>query len=181
MYSTVNDLARFLSVLFAKGRGPEGQTVKPETLEQMWTAQFARPGDKDQFGIGFRLEKLEGRRRIGHGGAIYGFATELAALPDDKLGVVVIASKDVANAVTRHIAEVALRHVLAVRQDKRLPKIEETRPIDPARVLKLAGRYRSGKKYVDLIGHGGRAGGPAGDTASPRTAPRSGGGAVGGR
>ncbi len=30
---------------------------------------------------------------VGHGGAIYGFATELAALPDDKLGVVAVTTR----------------------------------------------------------------------------------------
>src|SRR5262249_1169750 len=37
MYSTANDLARFLSVLFAGGKGPNGQMLKPATLAQMWT------------------------------------------------------------------------------------------------------------------------------------------------
>jgi CubicO group peptidase (beta-lactamase class C family)/D-alanyl-D-alanine dipeptidase len=156
MYTTATDLGRFLSVLFARGRGPRGQIIKPETLEQMWTPQFAKPGEKTEFGLGFHLTELDGHRRIGHGGAIYGFATELEALPDDKLGVVVIASKDVANAVTQHIAEVALKAMLAARQDKPLPKIARTRSIEPERARRLAGRYRSGKKAFELIEHGGR-------------------------
>src|SRR5262249_34484146 len=92
MYSTVTDLTRFLGVLFAGGRGPNGAVLKPETLEQMWTPQFAKPEQKTGFGIGFHLTEFEGRRRVGHGGAIYGFATELAALPAEKLGVVVVAA-----------------------------------------------------------------------------------------
>src|SRR5262249_50482606 len=95
MYTTVNELARFLGVLFAGGRGPKGPVLKPETLEQMWKPQFAKPDEKSGFGIGFMVGELDGKRRIGHGGAIYGFATELAALPDEKLGVVVVSSKDV--------------------------------------------------------------------------------------
>lgn len=149
MYATVNDLGRFLSVLFAGGHGPGGQVVKPATLEQMWTSQFARPPDGKtkkaddavRFGIGFRLADLAGHRRIGHGGAMYGFATELAALPDDKLGVVAVASMDGANAVTTHITDVALRLMLAVRQGKPLPTIEETAPIPAETMRRVAGRY----------------------------------------
>ncbi|HTU89296.1 MAG TPA: serine hydrolase domain-containing protein, partial [Gemmataceae bacterium] len=37
MYTNVLDLGRFLRVLFAGGKGPHGQMLKPETLEQMWT------------------------------------------------------------------------------------------------------------------------------------------------
>ena len=56
---------------------------------------------------------LEGQRRIGHGGAIYGFATELQALPESRLGVVVATTLDCANPVMTHIADEALRAMLA--------------------------------------------------------------------
>jgi D-alanyl-D-alanine dipeptidase len=39
------------------------------------------------FGIGFRVGQLDGHRKMGHGGAVYGFATQLDALPDEQLGV----------------------------------------------------------------------------------------------
>jgi serine beta-lactamase-like protein LACTB len=141
MYSTVNDLGRFLSALFAGGKGPGGQLLRAETLRQMLTPQFAKEGDKTGFGIGFNIAELDGHKRIGHGGAIYGFATELAALPDDKLGAVVVSSRDVTNGVTRHIATLALQQMLAVRQKKPAPKIDVTEPVGADRVRKLAGRY----------------------------------------
>jgi CubicO group peptidase (beta-lactamase class C family)/D-alanyl-D-alanine dipeptidase len=156
MYATVTDLGRFLSVLFAGGRGPGGAMLKPETLEQMWTPQFAKASEKAGFGIGFSLDELEGRRRIGHGGAIYGFATELAALPAEKLGVVVVASKDGANGVTTRIADVALRQMLAVRQKQPLPSLEQPRPLEPEVARKLAGRYRSGDRAIELSERSGR-------------------------
>src|SRR6516225_11896959 len=63
MYSSVTDLGRFLSVLFAEGRGPKAQILKKESLEQMWAPQFLKghgqetapqPG-ASEFGIGFRI------------------------------------------------------------------------------------------------------------------------------
>src|SRR5262249_17246517 len=141
MYTTVTDLGRFLSILFAGGQGPNGRIVKPETLEEMYKPQFAESGAKSGFGIGFLTSEFEGRRRIGHGGAIYGFSTELAALPDDKLGVVVVAARDCVNAVTTRIADVALRQMLAVRRGTPPPAIEATAPLDSDRVRRLAGRY----------------------------------------
>src|SRR5262249_38402751 len=143
-------------VLFAGGKGPKGQIIKPATLQQMWTLQFAKPKEKTGFGIGFSLGELDGRQKIGHGGAIYGFATELAALPKDKLGVVVIASKDGANAVTRHIAEAALKGMLAIRLHKPLPKIHETSPLPADRTRRLAGHYQKGDKTIELTDHTGR-------------------------
>src|SRR5882762_395587 len=81
LYTTVLDLGRFLSVLFARGRSPQGMVLQQETLERMWQPQFARTGETSGFGIGFRVNKFEGHRVVGHGGAIYGFATEVLALP----------------------------------------------------------------------------------------------------
>src|SRR2546423_11510968 len=46
MYTTVGDLARFVSALFASGRGVNGQLLKPETIAQMWTPQFAPPSEQ---------------------------------------------------------------------------------------------------------------------------------------
>jgi CubicO group peptidase (beta-lactamase class C family)/D-alanyl-D-alanine dipeptidase len=150
MYTTVADLARFLSALFAGGRGHNGQILEPATLEQMWAPQFAKAGQKSGFGIGFHVAELDGHRRVGHGGAIYGFATTLEALPDDKLGVVVVTTKDAANAVTDRIAETALTAMLAARDGKSI-RPEVTWLVDPETARRLAGRYVNGDKGIDLI------------------------------
>jgi CubicO group peptidase (beta-lactamase class C family)/D-alanyl-D-alanine dipeptidase len=152
MYTTVTDLGRFLSVLFAGGR----PLINPETLARMYTPQFAEPGANSGFGIGFMVGEFEGRRRVGHSGAVYGFATELAALPDDKLGVVVVTSRDCANAVTGHIADEALRQMLAVRAGKPPPVIEQSRPIEADLARRLAGRYHCGERTLELACSNGR-------------------------
>jgi CubicO group peptidase (beta-lactamase class C family)/D-alanyl-D-alanine dipeptidase len=150
MYSTVEDLARFLTVRFAGGRGPKGSGLKPATLEQLWTPQPAKAEDESGFGPGFTSAELDGRRCVGHAGGVYGFTTELAALPDEKLGVVVAASRDGVNAVTTRIADVALRHLLAVRDGKPLPKIEETGRLPDQGGRVLVGRYRRGDRVVEV-------------------------------
>lgn len=156
LYTTVTDLAQFESVLFASGRGPGGQLISKSTLDQMWTPQFSSPENPGRFGLGFALGKLDGHRLVGHDGAIYGFATTLDALPDDKLGVVAVATLDSSNAVTDHIATEALRLTLASRAHQPLPKVEMTNPVDPALARKLAGRYGNGGDAVDLKEHEGR-------------------------
>src|SRR5262249_16974502 len=93
---------------------------------------------------------------VGHNGAVYGFATALAGLPDDKLGVVVTASRDCANGVTSHIAEVALQQMLAAKASKPAPKIEETAPLKPEDARKLAGKYKAGNKTRELTERDGR-------------------------
>ena len=157
MYSTVADLARFVEALFAGGKGPNGPILKPESLSEMLKVQFAKGGEARGFGLGFVVGQLQGRRRIGHNGAIYGFATEVAALPEEKLGAVVIASRDCANGLTGRIADVALGQLLAARDGKPLPTIPATNPLDPASARRLAGHYRSdaGESF-DLLESAGR-------------------------
>ncbi len=152
MYTTVDDLARFVSVLFAGGRGVGGQVIARATLDSMWTPQFAAAG----YGLGFALSRFDGRRRVSHGGAIYGFSTELSALPDDRLGVVVVATADGANEVASHIADEALRLMRAARAGQPLPDIERTTTLAPEAARRLAGRYGTGERAVELIEQSGR-------------------------
>ncbi|HEV3163180.1 MAG TPA: serine hydrolase, partial [Isosphaeraceae bacterium] len=160
LYATVTDLARFLSVLFAEGRLPSrtGTLLKADTIRQMWTPQLVKPSDRKGpgFGLGFMLDELDGHRRVGHGGAVYGFATEVSALPDEKLGAVVITTRDCANAVTRRIADTALRGLLALNEGKPVPAVEPTEPV-PADWLKaLPGRYGNGSKGVNIVDREGK-------------------------
>jgi D-alanyl-D-alanine dipeptidase/CubicO group peptidase (beta-lactamase class C family) len=148
MYASMPDLGRFMMVLFNRG----APMLKPETLEQMWTPQFAPAGGATSgFGIGFGLGRLEGERVVRHGGAIYGFATELAALPDAKLGVAISASKDFANAVTSRIATKALRMALAVRAGRALPEPRTTRTLTRTEGEALAGVFGQGEDQVELV------------------------------
>jgi CubicO group peptidase (beta-lactamase class C family)/D-alanyl-D-alanine dipeptidase len=150
MYSTVLDLAKFQSCLFVGGKVGGKQFLKPETIEEMFRPQFARTEGGRGFGLGFVVGEFEGKKRIGHGGAVYGFATTFAALPGEKLGVVVVASRDVSNAVTGRIANNVLRLMLAAKAGKPLPEIETSEELSAAEARALAGRYRFRDRYIDL-------------------------------
>jgi len=154
LYTTVTDLARFWSALFAGGRGSNGQILRPSTLEQMLVPQFAKQDVKKGYGLGFGLGEMDGRRTAGHGGAVYGFATTFRGLPADKLGVVVVTTKDAATAVTGRIAGAALKAMLATREGKPAAQPEITSPIDPQLARRIAGRYRKGREGFDLIVRG---------------------------
>lgn len=150
MYSTVTDLGRFVMAMLAHGQGERGRVLKPETLDQMWQPQLPNSSGTG-FGLGFRITDLDHHRMIGHGGAIYGFATSLEMLPDDKLGVIVVASKDVANGVTERIAKETLRLILDRRQGRPLTAPAKTTPVPADLARKLAGRYGQGDDAVDLV------------------------------
>ncbi len=154
MYSTVLDLGRFLSMLFAASDDEAGIILRAETLRDMWTAPRDETGVPAPYGIGFRVSDFQGHRRVGHDGAIYGFATTLAALPDDELGAVVIASRDIANTITARIAHAALAEMLAAGAGRSASVPPQTDAVPPSLVKQLAGRYgvpNAGRRaYVEL-------------------------------
>lgn len=150
MYSTVTDLAQFLTVLFNGGQGPKSPVLKRETLEQMWVPQFAKPDQRKGYGLGFAISEVDGHRMVGHGGAIYGFATEVVGLPDEKLGVVAVTSMDAANAAVNAVAKQTLEAMLAVRSGKPIPKFTATKGVPVELARKFAGRYGEGEDAVDL-------------------------------
>jgi len=141
LYATVTDLGRFASALMAGGEGRNGRLVKRETLEAMWSPQFAPAGTKEGFGLGFHVSELQGHRSVSHGGAIYGFSTSFQVLPERKLGVVVISSLDLSNSVTDRVAEHALRGMLAVKDRKPVPAPLLTDAVEPGLARRLQGRY----------------------------------------
>ena len=151
MYSSANDLARFMSALFAR---QGGGVLKPETWEQMLTIQFAEPGQKQGFGLGFSISEIDGERAAGHNGAMYGFATQFTGLIDAKLGVVVIASKDFANTVTGRIATKALQGMLAAKRGTAIPEFEMAEPVERTAMLELAGNYLAGERAFELRASG---------------------------
>lgn len=150
LFSTVRDLGKLLSMLFNGGEGNNGRLLKPTTLAQMWVPQFAPADRRAGYGIGFALSDFEGYLRIGHGGAVYGYATELTALPEEKIGVVLCTTMDSANDVLARIAKYALHLMLAYRAGEPRPSIDIAEPIPPQQIKELAGLYTKGDKKVRL-------------------------------
>ena len=126
--------------------------LEEASLDAMLTPQF---DDDGSFGLGFALSEFEGRRRVAHGGAVYGFSTQFEALPDDKLGVVAAASRDFANNVVRRIAEQALRLAVAWKSGESVTPWTPPEPVEAETRARAAGRYASEDETIRLVNRGG--------------------------
>ncbi len=143
MYSSVLDLSKFLICVFKEGKTDTGQILKPESLKQMLTPIRNARGASQGFGLGFHVQELDGYTRIGHGGAVYGFSTQLEALPERKIGVVAAASLDGCNGVVERLATYALRLIIATQDGKPLPNYRVTQAVPKERALELVGHYHA--------------------------------------
>ena len=146
LYSTVNDLSKFMLAIFNQGKGEEGDILSSTLLGQMLEPQF----DKNGYGIGFHLSEFEGHRVIEHGGAVYGFSTQWIALPDKKIGVIAASSKDITDGVVKRICHYALKELLASESGAPAPKFKPTGPIVEGRIQQLVGSYRQNEKTIEI-------------------------------
>ena len=150
LYTTAGDLAQVLRALFAGGRVLGSRTLDAAMRPAICGADTARTT------LGFRLTTLDRRRELVQHGVLYGVTSEIAALPDDKLGVVAITTEDEALGVTNRVAALALRIMLAQRNHAALPPLDTTSDVPPALAHDLAGEYAGGDRVVDLfqsLGH----------------------------
>jgi CubicO group peptidase (beta-lactamase class C family)/D-alanyl-D-alanine dipeptidase len=153
--TTVLDLGKFASALIADANGAN-KLLRKETLEKMWQPQFVSPNEKRGFGVGFSMSELDGHRKAGHNGAVYGFATDFSLLPDDKMAAIVVVTRDFGNTVASRISTLALRSMLAAREGKVISIPPETKPIPPEIVRRWKGKFATAETAVELVDFDGK-------------------------
>lgn len=151
MYSTMNDLALFMDALIKKGEGKNGRVLSPETLEQMWSPQTDLvSGRARSYGIGFSLGELDGEKSVAHGGAIYGFATQLKVLPGRKIGVAISTNLDMANGAISRIADHALRILIAQQNKEVAPAFVSTNALSDEQTQQIVGTYKNEQSTIQI-------------------------------
>jgi CubicO group peptidase (beta-lactamase class C family)/D-alanyl-D-alanine dipeptidase len=143
LYTTAGDLGRFGVTMLNHGAG----LLKSATVDEMWRVQYAAKNGPRSFGLGFVVSDLDGRRVIGHSGAIYGFSTELRLLPDAGLGVVVFSTVDSGTSAAR-LARYALQTWTATQAGKSLPAYAEPTAVNGEEAKRLSGWYSDGTHSV---------------------------------
>ena len=127
LVSNVLDLARFMR--FAVGDGDlDGQAIlAPEYLSQMFQPQYPdRPLDFGQrFGLGWILSGIDlhqGTTIAWHNGSTKAFVSQMVILPDQKLGVVLLANSNTAGPLVYEVAEQTLKLALEARAGIQAPR-----------------------------------------------------------
>ncbi len=87
LYTSVDDIARFISLQFRTRDGDAGPVLSGPTLREMQDP--ASRGGPSDFGIGWEFGSVSGHETIGHPGVVYGFNTQITLVPDSRLGVAV--------------------------------------------------------------------------------------------
>jgi CubicO group peptidase (beta-lactamase class C family) len=99
--SSVADMSRYLLFHLKKGKLAGKVLLSENNAIQMQTPQMMLQGTPDyqeesenSYGMGFFVSQYRGHKRVEHGGNLDGFSAELAFLPNDGIGVIVLTNLD---------------------------------------------------------------------------------------
>jgi CubicO group peptidase (beta-lactamase class C family) len=94
-WSTAHDMSRLLITLLNQGISPDGsRVVSVENLSKTWEPKVDIEKGSVSYGLGWILENYHGMRMIHHSGNSMGFSAELAFLPTNRLGVVILTNAE---------------------------------------------------------------------------------------
>lgn len=129
MVSNVEDISKFLQMIFNEGKNQAGNPLlSQDALQEMFVNPYIENElDYDSYGLGWEVNKSKipyTELNIRHGGTLTGYSSLVAALPNEKLGIVILYNAN--NAFSRHfIANKAMESL--VRTKKGIPH-EENEP-----------------------------------------------------
>ena len=137
LYSTTGDLLIWDQALYTE------KLVSKKSLEEIFTPWKGEAGYAYGWGIG----KKFGHREISHGGGIYGFATEIARYPDDRVTVVVLSNIQAAPAgqIASNLAAIIFGAAYET------PKERKIISLDQKVMEKYVGEYQIGTNIIVAI------------------------------
>jgi len=124
--SNVLDMAQWVRLQLGQGAIDGKQLISATSLNETWTPQIEIGGGVS-YGLGWMLREHAGRRVVEHGGNIDGFTAEVALMPEENLGYVLLMNLDVA---PLRVPSVALVFDALLEQPTQQPVAVEAAAID---------------------------------------------------
>ncbi|MGC9324852.1 MAG: serine hydrolase domain-containing protein [Desulfomonilia bacterium] len=162
LYSSVADMSRFISMVFAEGSSAGTQILQPETLEEMLRVQTTdTPLDADtKIGLNWLIQEKEGMGTIvGHSGGVVSFHSHLYAVPGEKIAVIVMTNCVEGAHASGEICMEALESLHELKSGEKIPEKQEPDPeanIPEQRLKEFEGTYDTIVGSLSLKKKGGR-------------------------
>ncbi|MAC78232.1 MAG: hypothetical protein CML66_09225 [Rhodobacteraceae bacterium] len=146
IFSTTGDMGAYAQCLLRGGFAPDGTPgVSPASLREMWTPVGERKAHGkviNGYGLCYGVGVMDGWTTVGHGGAVYGYASEMSLIPSAGIGVLLFATLDFANQITKRLGAEGLRVALAERKMGKAPsRNQRPAPITEDQFAELPGNY----------------------------------------
>ena len=96
-WSTVEDMANYLIMQLNNGAAADGTRVVSEANLLVTREPQVEVTAKSAYGLGWFVDSYKGVPMIQHGGNTFGFTSDLAFLPDENMGIVILTNGRITN------------------------------------------------------------------------------------
>jgi CubicO group peptidase (beta-lactamase class C family) len=150
VFSNVTDLSRFVIAVLNDGRLDGKQILPAAVVKRITTGYVEYPGREEAtYGNGLTIRAFRGVRMFEHGGSRSGYGSLIRMLPDQKVGVIVLANRNGANLSQTATAALELLVPLAPAGAPPAPKPV---PLTVAESAQYAGAYsQTAKPDVEFV------------------------------
>jgi CubicO group peptidase (beta-lactamase class C family) len=138
LYSTVNDMARFIALQFSTGTAEANGVLDAGSLQETRAPNYVAPDWSGGIGLGWHLSRLGSHTAVNKSGVTFGSTTDAAFIPALKLGIAVcVNSIALAPLMTRSGLELLAPIVEKLSQ----PPAVDQLPVDPRQWEIYIGTY----------------------------------------
>ena len=153
IFSSAEDLARFVIAFVSDGRVDGKEALSPAVIKMLSTAAATVPGGGSEYGYGLSLRTQGGLRIIQHGGSRSGYGSGITMVPERQFGVIFLANRSGAS-LPRSAAK-AMEIVLGLP-----PQTRQTAPPSAALTAQERGRYvgvySQGPRSMEIVAKDGK-------------------------
>ena len=93
LWSTANDMARYVKLQLSRGLGPDGKRVASQAALDKTQTGRVKTGSEGSYALGWAVGRAWGLRAIGHGGGTFGFGSDVTFFPDLDLGIFIVGNR----------------------------------------------------------------------------------------
>lgn len=146
MFSSVNDLSRFVIAFLNGGKIAGKEVLSPSLITTLSTSVADVPGSNDKYGLGLILGNRNGLKVVQHSGSRSGFGSMIRMFPEKRVGIIMLINRT--GGTLNKSAEKASELMLPSwkREEPKPP----TLAITAAEMNLLAGVYGEGADRVEI-------------------------------
>lgn len=149
IYSTVNDLSRFVIALLNNGKVDNKQVLKVDVPVKLFGKHTPMPGDPDvHYGYGLMNFEMRGARVLMHGGFSRGYGSMIQMFPEQGLAVIIQTNRS-GQTLPRTRAK-AIEMFVKLKPEE-APKPKKPEPLSPSDRANFAGKYSNGPQVWEII------------------------------
>jgi CubicO group peptidase (beta-lactamase class C family) len=148
LYSTANDLCRWLLALLDDGRIDDKQVLQKGTFAQLAAAHMDVPSGRNKYGYGLALIERRGFKMLEHGGARAGYGSFIRIVPERQVGIVVVTNRQ-GQQLPKTVDRVC--ELLLPLEPKRTVSPPETMKMTLTEMSEYVGVYSNGGDPVDIF------------------------------